>query len=140
MTEIMDELLGFNKFSEFSTLEEFEKHLAFLMSSGAYIFHEDGESFPIFGRALVERIGALKIEIYPKEHAPPHFHVKGPDVDATFHLTTGRYIDGRIDGRSRDVIEYWFGRARLKLIGVWNKTRPDDCPVGPVVDENDPGP
>jgi hypothetical protein len=29
----------------------------------------------------IERLAAVSIYIYADDHAPPHFHVKGPDTD-----------------------------------------------------------
>jgi hypothetical protein len=128
----MREILGFNRLPSFSTVEEFERHLEFLLSGGVYIFEDNGRRFPIFGKALVERINGLRIDIFPKEHAPPHFHVRGPDIDATFRIDTGAFLEGHIDRRSQELIEYWFAEARPRLIEVWNMTRPSDCQVGPI--------
>lgn len=41
-------------------------------------------------KQYVERIGDLKIHIWPGDHDPPHFHVYSTQrkIDATFHLYT----------------------------------------------------
>ena len=132
MTDAMREILGFNRLASFSTVEEFEQHLESLLSGGVYIFEQDGRRFPIFGKALVGKVQGLRIDIFPREHAPPHFHVRGPDIDASFRVDNGAYLEGQIDRRSQDLIEYWYMEARPRLIEVWNKTRPSDCQVGPV--------
>lgn len=132
MTDAMRDLLGFNQLPSFSTVEQFELHLESLLSGGVYIFEQNGHRFPIFGKALVEKINGLRIEIFPREHAPPHFHVHGTDIDASFRIDNGAYLEGHIDRRSQDLIEYWFTEARPRLIEVWNRTRPSDCQVGPV--------
>jgi len=132
MTDAMREILGFSRLQSFSTIEDFELHLESLLNSGVYILEEDGRRFPIFGRVLVERISGLRIEIFPREHAPPHFHVRGPDINASFRIDSGAYLEGRIGRRAKDMIEYWFMEARPRLIEVWNATRPSDCQVGPV--------
>jgi hypothetical protein len=128
----MEKLLGFNRISEFATVEEFEQHLERLFTGGVYIFHDGSRKFPIFGRALVERLNGLRIEIYPREHAPPHFHVRANDIDAAFSIEDGSLLYGSIDRRAQDLIEYWFLKAKPRLIEVWNATRPSDCPVGPI--------
>lgn len=42
-------------------------------------FDESGR--PIVTRKQVGIIGSNKIVIFPNEHPPAHFHVKGPDLD-----------------------------------------------------------
>ena len=86
----------------------------------------------IYGRKRVEEIGALKIEIHPDEHAPPHFHVTSPDVNATFRISDGVLLAGNIGGREKKIISLWHHSAKDKLIAIWNDTRPTDCPVGPI--------
>lgn len=89
LTDAMREILGFNRLPSFSTVDEFERHLESLLRGGVYIFEQDGRRFPIFGKALVGKINGLRIEIFPREHAPPYFHVRGPDIDASFRIDTG---------------------------------------------------
>jgi hypothetical protein len=117
-------------------LEDLAANLEFLLNSGPHVFVKpDGEQILLFGRALVEKINGLKIHIYPDEHAPPHFHVKSPNFDAAFTIDKCAFIKGSIDSKTRALIVYWHGSARRKLIEIWNKTRPTDCPVGPILDE-----
>lgn len=80
--------------------------------------------------ALVSRIGNLKIEIYANEHAPPHFHVKSPDVDASFRISDGSLLNGDISSKHRLIVEEFFSDNRKQIVAFWNRTRPDGCPVG----------
>jgi hypothetical protein len=98
--------------------------------SGGYSVWTDGSLYNI--RQLVERINGLRIEVYSDEHAPPHFHVSAPDIDAVFSVKEGAFIRGDIDGRNRRLIEWWYQRSREQIVAAWNATRPADCPVGPV--------
>ena len=83
-------------------------------------------------RQLVHRAGKVKIEIYPNEHPPPHFHVNGPHTSATFGIVKGDFIEGLIDGKTRRQVEYFHQFNRDILIKVWNQLRPVNCPVGPI--------
>lgn len=132
MSDTMQELLGLNQIHDFKSVEQFERHLETLLGNGVYIFDDGGRKFPIFGKALVERINGLRIVIYPREHAPPHFHVTGGEMDASFRIEDGTLLQGMADSRTRDLIEYWFIKAKPRLIEVWNATRASDCTVGPI--------
>jgi uncharacterized protein YxjI len=44
---------------------------------------------------LVELVGCLKIEIYPSEHAPPHFHVKSKNINAILVLKIARSLKAK---------------------------------------------
>ena len=84
-------------------------------------------------RVRVDQTCGLRIEVYPNEHPPPHFHVRGPGINASFTVEDCVHLSGDIDGRKRELIEWWHVRARDRLIAVWNRTRPTDCPVGAIV-------
>jgi hypothetical protein len=96
--------------------------------TGGFAVWDDGELYSI--KQLVERINGLRIEIFSREHAPPHFHVSGGDIDATFAIEDGRLLCGKIDGRNLRLVQWWYERGRTVLVETWNQTRPDDCPVG----------
>jgi len=90
----------------------------------------DGQLYNI--KQLVAKVNGLHFEINSKEHAPPHFHVKGGDIDATFSINDGEMLHGNIDNRRKALVGWWYTRSRDKLITVWNETRPSDCPVGRI--------
>lgn len=103
--------------------------LEILLSEG-YAVWTDGRLYEI--RQLVARVNGLRIEVFSKEHAPPHFHVTSADIDAVFTVADGTFVRGTIDGRSRKLVEWWYARARAVVVSAWNESRPSDCPVGPV--------
>lgn len=39
------------------------------------------------------RIWNLRVAIYPKDHQPPHVHIRGPDAEAKFDMTTWECIE-----------------------------------------------
>ena len=114
-------------------VDDLSRHLELLLNSGCYVWVEpNGEQILLSGRALVEKINGLKIHIYADEHAPPHFHVVSPSIDAAFSIDDCTLLRGSVDRKTRDLIVYWHGSARRKLVDFWNRTRPTDCPVGPI--------
>lgn len=117
------------KFEDLSTIEDFELHLISFISSGAYYFNDH----IIEARQLVDRINSLKIEIYSKEHAPPHFHVMLDGYKASFAIDDCEILENSgIGNREIRNIQDWFRRSKDKLIEVWNNTRPSDCQVGKI--------
>ena len=104
-----------------------------ILLSGGFAVWEDGSLYSI--KQLVARIDGLQIHVYSREHAPPHFHVMAREIDAIFSLHDCSLLRGEIDGRQKQLVEWWYQRSRAKLIDAWNATRPDDCQVGPYVAE-----
>lgn len=85
-------------------------------------------------RALVDNVDGLKIEIFPNEHAPPHFHIRANGITAVFSIIDCSLIQGEIGSREYKMVQWWYRRSRKKLIEFWNNTRPSDCKVGPIVE------
>ncbi|MBA5608284.1 DUF4160 domain-containing protein [Duganella sp. FT3S] len=111
------------------TLEESTAVLERLLSGG-YAVWDDGSLYSI--KQLVARINGLKIEVRSREHAPPHFHVTGGGVNASFAVADCSHLEGTIGGRERQLVEWWYKRSRANLVAAWNQSRPDGCPVGPI--------
>lgn len=112
-----------------TSLEAAAAVLSELLSDG-YSVWTDGSLYRI--KQLVARVAGLQIHVYAREHAPPHFHVKSADVDATFTVTDCAFLGGNIDSREQRLVRWWYDRSRPLLVAVWNATRPADCPVGPL--------
>ena len=96
------------------------------------VVEHQGKQTLIFKRARVDRVGAMSIEIYANEHAPPHFHVKSHDINATFSIIDCRRLNGEISSNDERLIKLWHSGTKKKLIEIWNRTRPANCPVGPI--------
>jgi hypothetical protein len=116
-------------------VDELVESLQALLNSDC-IIHE-GELACV--RVQFERINGLQIHVRIDEHSPPHFHVVAPgdDLNASFRIDDGRWLKGKISNRNRDMVEWWYKKPgkRQGLIRLWNKTRPSDCPVGPIPEE-----
>lgn len=111
------------------TLQESADVLSELLEDGCAVW-TDGTLYNI--KQLVDRVAGLQIQVYAKEHAPPHFHVRSSNVDAVFTVDDCSFIRGNIDRRQQRLVQWWYKRSRPLLVSVWNATRPTDCPVGPI--------
>lgn len=77
----------------------------------------------------VANFDGLKIQIFAKEHPPPHFRVICAGETANFTIKDCTKINGSLNKWERNIKE-WHMQNKDRLIEVWNKTRPSDCPVG----------
>ena len=113
------------------TLEDSTEVLEILLSGGFSVW-EDGSLYEI--KQLVGKVNGLRIKVFAKEHPPPHFHISGGGIDATFSITDCEHLEGNIGRREKELVAWWYQRSRSTLIQAWNNSRPTDCPVGPVVE------
>tara|TARA_R100000908_G_scaffold65358_1_gene54798 strand:- start:32344 stop:32766 length:423 start_codon:yes stop_codon:yes gene_type:complete len=115
---------------ELDGLDEHAERLEAILHKNCYVIEEDGELILIRAKQLVDRLNGLKIEIYPNEHPPPHFHLKSPKVDASFTIEDCLLLKGDISGKDHNKIRYWHNSSKDLLIEVWDSTRPYQCQVG----------
>jgi hypothetical protein len=108
--------------SDAKSFEELAYPLEVLISKG-YDIWKDGHLY--ITKALVDRVDGLRIEIRPREHNPPHFHIRGSSIDASFTIEDGECLKGNIDSRTSHLIKWWYDNGgKLALIKIWNETRP----------------
>jgi len=79
----------------------------------------------------VGRVAGCKVEIYSKEHPPPHFHVVRDGESNSFRIDDCSPLNenGGLKKYFRN-IQKWYLENHEELIRVWNETRPSGCPVG----------
>ena len=112
------------------TADDWAEYLDSLLHGDCRIEEKNGELIVIEERRIVDEIRGLKIEIRPKEHPPPHFHVKSERVNASFRIDNCKRLKGVVNQKEQRVIKYWWRDAKPKLIAIWNETRPTGCLVG----------
>ena len=116
---------------ELDGFEEYAEWLEALLHNSCSIFiDDDGEEILLENKELVARVNGLKIEIYSNEHPPPHFHVKAPNINASFCIESCNKLKGEISSKDLSKVKYWFKHSKSLLIDIWNSTRPTDCVVG----------
>ena len=119
-----------NPLEELKSIQEFAQYLESLLNDSCSVIEMEGELILLEIKALVDNVRGMKIEIYPKEHPPPHFHVKSSNFQASFRIDDCSIIAGDITAGDYNKILYWHKHAKSKLIEIWNKTRPTNCVVG----------
>jgi hypothetical protein len=116
---------------ELNTFEEWAEYLEAILNGPYTLLPINGKLTLLEIKVLVANVRGLKIEIFPKEHAPPHFHVHSANVNATFRIDDCSVLNGNVSGSDLEIVQYWHQDAKTKLIEVWNSTRPTGCTVGP---------
>lgn len=125
----LEELIE-SKINEVNSLKE----LAFILEN-LIAYHSLDLNDKLYSiRALVNNVDGLKIEIFSNEHAPPHFHIRANGLHAVFSIIDCSLVQGEIGSREQKMVQWWYKRSRKKLIEFWNKTRPSDCKVGPIIE------
>ena len=105
-------------------------YLESLLYDPCTVIEIEGELELIEIKALVDNVRGMKIDIYPNEHQPPHFHVRSSTFQASFRIDDCSIIQGSIEGSSFRKILYWHKHSKDRLIKKWNTTRPTNCVVG----------
>jgi hypothetical protein len=131
-----DELRGASRFhnvdpDELEGINEWSEYLDAILHGPCSVWEEDGELFLIETKQLVDRINGLKLEIYPNEHPPPHFHAKSATINASFNIENCDLLHGKVSSKDHEKIRFWHQKCKPILIEVWNITRPTVCKVGP---------
>ncbi|PKP01668.1 MAG: hypothetical protein CVU11_14560 [Bacteroidetes bacterium HGW-Bacteroidetes-6] len=101
------------------------KFLEKVVNSGRY----DPELGLYFTKEQVAKYRNMKLEIYPNDHPPAHFHVKSRDksIDAKFRLDSGEYMSGKITNQDKKAIfEYYnIPQVNQRLFEIWEKFHGD---------------
>ena len=79
---------------------------------------------------LVDRFAGLRVEVFAREHPPPHFRVICREESANYRIADCTQLNGGLRREYR-IIRKWHAENKGKLIDAWNQRRPSDCPVGP---------
>jgi hypothetical protein len=92
-----------NQIDQLNSLEDLTQVLQRLLSGGYNVWF-DGRLMYI--KELVDRVDGLRIIINPREHTPPHFHVRGVDINALFSIEDCQLIKGTIAPRQEHLIRW----------------------------------
>jgi hypothetical protein len=100
------------------------------LSSDDYVEEDNGEMYVVERRVRLDAVDGYKVEIYPDEHPPPHFHiVKDNKKLAAYAISDCRKLTGNLPNGIERKIRFWHQWAREKLVRSWNDTRPGEYDV-----------
>lgn len=109
--------------------------LAESVRQGPAIATDDDGSRGMLIELTIGHINGVKVEIFAKEHPPPHFRVLYQGSSANYIIRDCKLIGGSGEVlRHKKKIRIWWKDNKQKIINSWNERRPTDCPVGEYIE------
>jgi len=68
---------------------------------------------------VLTRFYGIVIAMYYNDHAPPHFHAKYGDSEATIRIDNGQILDGALAARAQRLVEEWRLLHQSELSEDW---------------------
>ena len=65
----------------------------------------------------------IVVQMYWRDHNPPHFHAYYQNFDALFEIETGKVMEGRMPPGARRIVEAWALRHKAALPENWERGR-----------------
>jgi len=69
-------------------------------------------------------IDSIKIDIYSREHPPPHFHAKFAEFEELIEIETLETYAGNIPRMQRKKVTDWAGDNKKFLLDIFNQLNP----------------
>jgi hypothetical protein len=71
----------------------------------------------------------ILIRMFYNDHAPPHFHARYGEFEATIDLGTLEVIQGQLPGRGLSLVQEWAMIHKEELIEDWRLCRENTPPA-----------
>ena len=71
----------------------------------------------------------ILIRMFFNDHAPPHFHARYGEFEATVDLGTLEVIDGELPGRALSLVQEWGMIHKEELLEDWRLCRENSHPA-----------
>jgi uncharacterized protein DUF4160 len=68
-------------------------------------------------------VAGVRIIIYPKNHLPPHLHVKFAEYEAMISIVTGDVLEGSLPRAKQRAVRDWLSTHREQVAYVWQEIR-----------------
>jgi hypothetical protein len=69
---------------------------------------------------VVAIVDGVKIEFYPDEHPPPHFHARHAEFVAQIEIRTNRVLRGSLPPAKLNRVLSWAARHQAGLMNAWS--------------------
>jgi hypothetical protein len=76
--------------------------------------------------ARIQRLANVTIYVYADDHAPPHFHVLGPNSNAKIEIATLSVMRGRCQARDLADVIGWAVTNQALLRAKWSELNERD--------------
>lgn len=61
--------------------------------------------------------------MYYNDHAPPHFHAKYGNEQASVRIDDGTVVEGKLGTRAMRLVEEWRALHQIELLEDWNRAQ-----------------
>ena len=79
----------------------------------------------------LSRFYGLVVQMYVRDHAPPHFHAKYAEFTASFSIETLELIEGSLPRRAQVLVLEWANLHRDELRADWELAQRHQ-PLNPI--------
>jgi Domain of unknown function (DUF4160) len=69
---------------------------------------------------VVAMVDGVKIEFYPDEHPPPHFHARYAEFVAQIDIRTSKILRGSLPPAKINRVLAWAAGHRAELMDAWS--------------------
>ena len=63
------------------------------------------------------------VQMYWRDHSPPHFHIRYNEFEGSISIETGDLIEGKLPRTARRLAREWAERHRAELLANWERGR-----------------
>jgi Domain of unknown function (DUF4160) len=71
----------------------------------------------------------ILIRMFFNDHAPPHFHARYGEFEATVNIITLDIIEGQLPRRALSLVQEWAMIHRVELLEDWRFCRENAAPA-----------
>lgn len=68
-------------------------------------------------------VDGVKIELYYKDHNPPHFHAIIAGSNALIEIETQKILEGKLPRNKKKKVLKWAKENKDTLLAIWNELR-----------------
>jgi Domain of unknown function (DUF4160) len=65
----------------------------------------------------------IVVQMYWREHPPPHFHAYYQGFEGLFSIETGELIEGQMPPGARRILKDWTLRHQAELLENWERCK-----------------
>jgi hypothetical protein len=71
----------------------------------------------------------ILIRMFYNDHAPPHFHARYGEFEATIAIESSALMEGELPARALRLVTEWAGLHREELMADWQLCRANAVPA-----------
>lgn len=86
-------------------------------------------TIPVAGMPTISSFYGILIRMFYNDHAPPHFHARYGEFEATIEIENLTIIEGELPSRALRLVTEWASVHRVELMENWRLCRANSVPA-----------